>query len=51
MIQTISLWAIIGNLISLFINEYVNKPNHQEIINFINFDKFKSILWILLGYK
>ena len=43
MIQTISLWAIIGNLISLFIFEYINKPNHQKIINFINFDKFKKI--------
>jgi hypothetical protein len=44
MIQTITVWGIIGNLISLFIYETINKPYQIELINFIKNDRLNKLI-------
>ena len=44
MIQSITVWSIVGNLISLFIYETINKPSQAELINFIKNHRFSKII-------
>jgi len=47
MIQTITLWSIVGNLISIFLYENINKPYQVEVINFISRNKFRKMINML----
>ena len=51
MIQTISLWSIFGNLISLFILEFINKPYKPKIMNFLNQKDFNKIFKYIIFYQ
>ena len=51
MIQTISLWAIFGNLISLFILEFINKPFKPKIMNFLREKDFNKIMGNIITYQ
>ncbi len=51
LIKSISLWAIFGNLISLFILEYINKPYKPKIINFLSKKDFNKISLSIIFYQ
>ena len=51
MIQTMTLWAIFGNLISLFIHEYINKPYQPETMNYLKKSNFIKIYRNLISYQ
>ena len=50
MIQTMTLWAIFGNLIALFIHEYINKPYQPLIMNYLKKQSFKKIYRNIISY-
>ena len=51
LIQSISIWAIFGNLISLFISEYINKPYKPKVMNFLSKKDFNKISLSIIFYQ
>ncbi len=51
MLQTISLWAVFGNLVALFISEFINKPYKPKIMNFLNIKDFNRIFKNIISYQ
>lgn len=50
MIQSISLWSLFGNLVYVFIYEFINKPYQPKIINFLKKENYTKILKNILMY-